>query len=259
MFIQRFFTERPGKYWDEMEEIYGSTFDMRIFGLPSIFTKDPNFVKHMLTGDSFTNFEKGEWFNGMFADFLGNGIFNSDREMWKDLARRSRHHRIYARDTTASTLSSAIYMLARNPGILKRLREQIVAGVGREETPTYESARSLVYLRAFINEVLRMYPAVPFNVRASINEDVFVAETGKPLYIPPRVRISYGIFNLQRRPDLWGTDASTFDPDRWLDERISLYKKNPFIWTPFSAGPRLCLGQQFGANLPRNLRYQPTD
>lgn len=36
-----------------------------------------------------------------------------------------------------------------------------------------------------------------------------------------------------------------FDPDRFLDERVHKYiTPNPFIFTPFNAGPRICLGQQ---------------
>lgn len=37
-----------------------------------------------------------------------------------------------------------------------------------------------------------------------------------------------------------------FDPDRFLDQRVRQYlTPNPFIFLPFNAGPRICLGQQF--------------
>ena len=43
--------------------------------------------------------------------------------------------------------------------------------------------------------------------------------------------------------------ALSFDPDRWLDERLNKYfATNPFIFLPFNAGPRICLGQQFAYN-----------
>lgn len=39
--------------------------------------------------------------------------------------------------------------------------------------------------------------------------------------------------------------ALKFDPDRFLDERVQKYlTPNPFIFLPFNAGPRICLGQQ---------------
>ena len=43
--------------------------------------------------------------------------------------------------------------------------------------------------------------------------------------------------------------ANEFDPDRFLDDRIKKHLvPNPFIFLPFNAGPRICLGQQFAYN-----------
>lgn len=54
---------------------------------------------------------------------------------------------------------------------------------------------------------------------------------------------------MHRREDLWGPDALVFDPDRFLDDRLKRYLlPNPFIFLPFNAGPRICLGQQFAYN-----------
>ncbi len=58
-------------------------------------------------------------------------------------------------------------------------------------------------------------------------------------------RIVYSVFLMHRREDLWGPDAQSFDPDRFLDDRVQRYQTgNPFIFLPFNAGPRICLGQQ---------------
>ena len=39
--------------------------------------------------------------------------------------------------------------------------------------------------------------------------------------------------------------AQEYDPDRFLDDRVNKYlTPNPFIFLPFNAGPRICLGQQ---------------
>ncbi|KAF7798902.1 hypothetical protein EIP86_010130 [Pleurotus ostreatoroseus] len=74
---------------------------------------------------------------------------------------------------------------------------------------------------------------------------------------------------MHRHKDYWGPDglsilsdiyirfiqprrnhpAEEFDPDRFIDERLHKYlTPNPFIFLPFNAGPRICLGQQFAYN-----------
>ena len=81
-------------------------------------------------------------------------------------------------------------------------------------------------------------------------------------------RCLYSVLIMHRRTDLWGPDgmvtvflrqrhdlliyiyslhfpALVFDPDRFLDDRVRKYlTPNPFIFCPFNAGPRICLGQQ---------------
>ncbi|KAG7440384.1 uncharacterized protein BT62DRAFT_910706 [Guyanagaster necrorhizus] len=62
------------------------------------------------------------------------------------------------------------------------------------------------------------------------------------------------VFLMHRRTDLWGPDALIlsfleFGPDRFLDSRLYKYlTPNPYIFAPFGAGPRICLGQQFTCN-----------
>ncbi|KZT71411.1 cytochrome P450 [Daedalea quercina L-15889] len=153
------------------------------------------------------------------------------------------------RDTTATTLTFAVYLLAMHPEVLGRLRTEVLEKVGPKQRPTYAIIKEMRYLRAVINETLRLYPAVPFNIRLSVNEGLLPNSNGKPIYVPAKVPVSYSVWAMHRREEYWGPDAQEYDPDRFLDERVNKYlTPNPFIFLPFNAGPRICLGQQFAYN-----------
>ncbi|KAJ6589962.1 cytochrome P450 [Mycena vulgaris] len=156
---------------------------------------------------------------------------------------------IAGRDTTMSVLTNVIYFLSVSPAVIEKLRAEIteVMGDGR---PTYDNIKQMKYLRAVLNETMRLYPPVPFNIRQSIKATTWPSPdpNEKPLYIPAGVGIVYSVMLMQRRKDLWGPDADNFDPDRFVDERAKRYISHPFQFLPFNAGPRICLGQQFAYN-----------
>ncbi|OBZ76515.1 hypothetical protein A0H81_03498 [Grifola frondosa] len=124
------------------------------------------------------------------------------------------------RDTTASTLTFTIYLLCMYPDVLKCLREEVLLHVGPIRRPTYDSIRGMKYLRAVLNETLRLYPPV-----CSIKESTLPNPDphGKPIYIPAKTGIAYSVMNMHRNPKYWGPDAEKYDPDRFIDERVNKY------------------------------------
>ncbi|KAJ6584881.1 CYP63 cytochrome P450 monooxygenase-like protein [Mycena capillaripes] len=155
------------------------------------------------------------------------------------------------KDTTQWTTTAIMYFLAMYPNVYSRLREEVLEHVGPTRRPTYDDIRDMKFLRAVINETMRLYPSVPFNVRECINATMWPSPSPneKPIYIPAGAQVPYSVLLMHRRKDLWGPDAEEFDPDRWLDERLKTYLlTNSFQFLPFNAGPRICLGQQFAYN-----------
>ncbi|GJN72923.1 cytochrome P450 52A11 [Purpureocillium lilacinum] len=154
------------------------------------------------------------------------------------------------RDTTAGTLSWAIYELARHPEALAKLRNEILDTVGPDKPPTYEHLKNMSYLKAVLNETLRLYPSVPFNVRLALKDTTLPRGGGpdgsEPLPVLKDTPIGYSTLVMQRRPDLYPPVSDTFaDPGVFSPDRWAHWHPKPHEYIPFNAGPRICIGQQF--------------
>ncbi|KAI1453317.1 putative N-alkane-inducible cytochrome P450 [Annulohypoxylon moriforme] len=147
-----------------------------------------------------------------------------------------------ARDSTASMLSSAFYEMSRNQDIWNKLMVEVESLEGR--MPDYESLKEMKYLRAVLNETLRLWPPLPRNVRYA-KKDTWLPRGGgpdktAPVFVAKGTPVFYCVWAMHRLPEFWGADADVFRPERWLDEKI----KPGWAYLPFNGGPRLCLGQQ---------------
>ncbi|KAH6650841.1 cytochrome P450 [Chaetomium tenue] len=154
------------------------------------------------------------------------------------------------RDTTACTLSWTIYELARHPEILEKLRAEILSVVGSTRAPTYDDLKSMKYLQNVMNETLRLYPIVPFNVRLAL-KDTTLPRGGGPAGLDPvkvlkDTPIGYSTLVMQRREDLYPPASATFaSSDEFSPERWFHWQPKPWQYIPFNGGPRICIGQQF--------------
>ncbi|KAH6603956.1 cytochrome p450 52a12 [Trichoderma cornu-damae] len=152
------------------------------------------------------------------------------------------------RDTTASTLGWFFYTMAdpRYASVFRRLRATILEEFGTYSNPkeiTFEKMKSCQYLQWSLNECLRLYPAVPMNVRTAQVDTTLPTGGGvdgqSPIYIRKGQDVSYAVYIMHRRKDIWGPDAEIFKPERWETRRPG------WDYLPFNGGPRICIGQQF--------------
>lgn len=74
------------------------------------------------------------------------------------------------RDTTACTLAWCFYELSKRPDLYQELRREIEKTVGLDAAPSYEHLKSMKLLQHTMNETLRLYPVVPFNVRVALKD-----------------------------------------------------------------------------------------
>jgi cytochrome P450 len=154
------------------------------------------------------------------------------------------------RDTTAATLSWAFYELSHYPKAYARLRADILEHVGPARAPTYEDLKNLPYLRHTINETLRLYPAVPYNVRCALADTSLPTGGGPdgslPLTVLKGDAVVYSTLAMQRRADLYPPTSPAFaDPAVFSPERWETWTPKPWQYIPFNGGPRICIGQNF--------------
>ncbi|KAG8917235.1 hypothetical protein FRC01_002588, partial [Tulasnella sp. 417] len=187
--------------------------------------------------------EKGEYKS--FLDNLASST--NDVELIKD---QLLNILIAARDTTAQLLSWTCYVLALHPDIMARLREEVLATYGESELPTFENIKTLKYMRAVLDEVLRLFAPVPVNGRSPFRDATIVPTRQGPLYFSSAGMLcNWSVPSIHKHKGLWGEDADKFDPERWIDPaRARKVVENPFMFLPFNGGPRICLGQQFAYN-----------
>ncbi|RAK90517.1 cytochrome P450 [Aspergillus costaricaensis CBS 115574] len=150
-----------------------------------------------------------------------------------------------SRDDVASVLTSVFYLLSRDSAAWRKLKKEVSDAVEKHASNiTLKEIQGLPYLRGVLYEALRLFPPVPLNARVAYHDTTIPVGGGldgrSPVFIPKGQMVVYSVWCLHRRPDIWGADAETFQPERWEEY-------NPPAWdfVPFNGGPRACLGQQF--------------
>nr|CAD7408071.1 unnamed protein product [Timema poppensis] len=144
-------------------------------------------------------------------------------------------------ETTSITTGFALYELAMNPQVQKKLREQIGQVLDIHDGHiTYEAIRDMKYLDMVLSETLRMYPPLPFLDRNCAKDFTIpgtdiVIEKNTPVYIPT--------LGMHRDPILF-PEPLKFRPERFDPEnKESIHR---FSYLPFGEGPHMCIGMRFG-------------
>ena len=143
---------------------------------------------------------------------------------------------IAGHETTALTLTWALYLIGRHRPTLERIREEVRAVAG-EGPIAYEHLERLPFTQAVIDETMRLYPPAPLLNREP-QEDVEVL--GRTL--EPGDAVVLNNYVMHRTERLWDNPL-LFDPDRFLRDPSLKGKGAPYM--PFGAGPRICVGAAF--------------
>ncbi|HEY8034002.1 MAG TPA: cytochrome P450 [Methylobacter sp.] len=136
-------------------------------------------------------------------------------------------------ETTANLLTWTLYLLARHPDVLAKLRHELDTLL-QGKIPTAENLQQLVYTRAVLNESMRLRPPVGIMMR-KITKDTEIDG-----YSLKRGRLAmFSIYNIHHHPDFW-PQPERFDPERFLSD-----ENRRFSFMPFGTGERICIGNHF--------------
>ncbi|KAM0562878.1 hypothetical protein ACHAPJ_001718 [Fusarium lateritium] len=150
-------------------------------------------------------------------------------------------------DTTAISTAAAFFYLSRNPQAQEKLAKEITSAFSSaDEIKSGTTLYSCHYLRAFIDETLRMSPPIPADLSREVEKGGIIVD-GQ--YIPEGIKVSTAAYCLHHNPEFY-PEPSKFRPERWIvDEKdesgvsaesVSLAQST---FMPFSAGPRGCVGK----------------
>ena len=142
-----------------------------------------------------------------------------------------------AHDTITSSVTSMVWLLAKNPEWQDALREEMLrvapagAGVG------HNALNELELTEMAFKESLRMIPPVPSLPRRSLKDFEFGG-----YHIPAGTMVGIHPSFTHAMAEYW-PEPETFDPMRFTAEEVR--KRHKYAWVPFGGGAHMCLGLHF--------------
>lgn len=140
-------------------------------------------------------------------------------------------------ETTFTTLRWGLLFMIKYPDIQEKVQAEIDRVVGPSRPPCMADRADMPYSNAVIHEVQRMGNILPLGVPRMATCDTTLGGYFIPKGTPLLVNLTSVLFDENE----WET-PDTFNPGHFLDSEGNLVRKDAFL--PFSAGKRVCLGEQ---------------
>jgi cytochrome P450 len=145
-------------------------------------------------------------------------------------------------DTTACTLTWAIYHSSMEPHIIAKLCQEIIDAVGYERISTYQDLKDMKYLQNIMKETLRLYYIVPYNVHVALIDTTLPTGGGKngqqKIGILKGTQIAYSPLVMQRRKDLYPLPETGFPVvEQFVPERWDNWTPRSWTYIPFNNDP----------------------
>mgnify|MGYP003682155657 CR=1 FL=1 len=158
-------------------------------------------------------------------------------------------------DTTGNTLSWLVLELSKNPDLHYTLQTEIDLfwRMQKDNPICYDDFKKLPFMTRCINETLRLWSPIPNGTyRELIEDDYIIGINDEKVFVPKGTYIQIPNWSRHRNPLLWGNDAHIFNPYRefkddeiWNNSVINSYNPSSERFSPFTYGPRDCIGKNF--------------
>lgn len=136
-------------------------------------------------------------------------------------------------ETSANGLAWTLFLLSQHPAIAAALVEEL-EGKLQGDAPRVDQLPGLPLLDAVVKESLRIFPPVPMNHRLA-SEDTEIGGYA----VRKGAELLSSIYHTHRLRD-WFAEPHRFVPARWESA-----DPGPYVYNPFGAGPRMCIGSSF--------------
>ncbi|KAI3767045.1 hypothetical protein L2E82_17126 [Cichorium intybus] len=143
-------------------------------------------------------------------------------------------------DTNTATVVWAMTALIKNPNAMKKAQEEVRNVVGKKGKVDEDDLPKLIYLKAVVKEIFRLYPPVPLLVPRETSKDTVL----HGYKIKAKTLVFVNVLAIGRDPETWERPEE-FLPERFLGSNID-FKGNDFELIPFGAGRRICPGISMG-------------
>ncbi|NXG79203.1 CP2DE protein, partial [Baryphthengus martii] len=140
-------------------------------------------------------------------------------------------------ETTSTTLRWAILYMLLHPEIQSKVQAEIDKVIGRERSPVMEDQVNMPYTNAVIHEVQRYGDVAPVGLPHRTYRDTEL----QGFFIPKGTTVITNLSSVLKDETVW-EKPHEFYPEHFLDANGQFVKPEAFL--PFSAGRRVCLGEQ---------------
>ncbi|XP_047424379.1 cytochrome P450 2F2-like [Mugil cephalus] len=139
-------------------------------------------------------------------------------------------------DTTSNTLLTGFLYLMTHPRIQERCQQEIDHVLGKRDQASYDDRHNMPYVQAVIHEVQRVANTVPLSVFHCTTKDTELMGYS----LPRGTSIIQNLNSVLTEEGQWKFPHE-FNPENFLNDHGEFVKPEAFM--PFSAGPRMCLGE----------------